>query len=65
MGHYHALHLPTVGDVAFGIRGAELRDLLQKEIPDELGHATFLTDVIVDLGGEPVLGDPSRSNWCM
>jgi bacterioferritin len=41
--------------MAFGLRGAELRDLLQKEIPDELGHASFLTDVIVDLGGDPVL----------
>ncbi len=24
-----------------------------EEIEDELGHAKFLTDVIVDLGGEP------------
>jgi bacterioferritin len=39
---------------AFGLRGAELRDILQKEITDELGHARYLTDVIVDLGGEPV-----------
>jgi bacterioferritin len=38
---------------SFGLRGAELRELLQKEIEDELGHASFLTDVIVDLGGEP------------
>lgn len=38
---------------AFGLRGAELRDILEQEIQDELGHATFLTDVIVDLGGEP------------
>ncbi len=38
---------------AFGLAGAELRNLLQKEILDELGHASYLTDVIVDLGGEP------------
>lgn len=41
--------------MASGLRGAELRDILKKEIPDELGHATFLSDVIVDLGGEPVI----------
>jgi bacterioferritin len=38
---------------SFGILGAELRDLLAEETQDELGHAAFLTDVIVDLGGEP------------
>lgn len=38
---------------AFGLRGAELREILEQEIQDELGHAAFLTDVIVDLGGEP------------
>jgi len=38
---------------AVGLRGAELREILQKEIPDEMGHARFLTDVISDLGGEP------------
>jgi len=38
---------------AFGLQGAELREILDKEIQDELGHASFLTDVIVDLGGEP------------
>lgn len=38
---------------AFGLIGAELRELLTSEIADELGHAAFLTDVIVDLGGEP------------
>lgn len=38
---------------ATGLRGEELREMLAKEIPDELGHARFLTDVIVDLGGEP------------
>ena len=38
---------------AIGLRGAELRDIFQKEIPDELGHAKFLTDVVADLGGDP------------
>lgn len=38
---------------AFGPQGAELRELFAEEIPDELGHASFLMDVIVDLGGEP------------
>jgi len=38
---------------ATGIGGFELRALLQKEIPDELGHASYLSDVIADLGGEP------------
>jgi bacterioferritin len=33
--------------------GEQLRRLFREEIPDELGHAAFLTDVIVDLGGEP------------
>ncbi|MBX3052167.1 MAG: ferritin-like domain-containing protein [Caldilineaceae bacterium] len=39
---------------AFGLMGSELRALLAREIADELGHAAFLNDVIVDLGGEPV-----------
>jgi bacterioferritin len=30
-----------------------LREILEEEIADELGHAAFLMDVIVDLGGEP------------
>jgi bacterioferritin len=38
---------------AFGLRGAELREILEEEIQDEMGHAAFLTDVIIDLGGEP------------
>jgi bacterioferritin len=40
---------------AVGLRGAELREILEKEIPDEVGHARYLTDVIADLGGEPTL----------
>lgn len=38
---------------AFGPQGAEMRELFTAEVPDELGHALFLMDVIVDLGGEP------------
>jgi bacterioferritin len=38
---------------ALGLRGAELREIFEQEIPDELGHAKYLTDVIADLGGDP------------
>lgn len=38
---------------AFGFAGLEFREMLEEEVEDELGHAAFLTDVIVDLGGEP------------
>lgn len=40
---------------AFGLAGQELRALLSREIEDELEHARFLSDVIVDLGGEPTI----------
>jgi bacterioferritin len=36
-----------------GFAGFELREILEGEIADELGHAAFLMDVVVDLGGEP------------
>ena len=35
-----------------GMLGHELRELLNKELPSELGHAMFLADKIVALGGE-------------
>jgi bacterioferritin len=38
---------------SFGILGAELWEIFEEETQDELGHAAFLTDVIIDLGGEP------------
>jgi bacterioferritin len=38
---------------SFGLLGAELREIFQYKGPDELEHAAFLTDVIIDLGGEP------------
>ena len=39
---------------SFGLLGNELREMFESEIKDELGHARFLTDVILDLEGEPV-----------
>ncbi|MFW6069383.1 MAG: ferritin-like domain-containing protein [Chloroflexota bacterium] len=38
---------------ATGFAGFELREILETEIQDELGHAAYLMDIIVDLGGEP------------
>lgn len=38
---------------SFGVNGLELRDMFADEVQDELRHATFLMDMIVDLGGEP------------
>jgi bacterioferritin len=38
---------------SFGLQGLELREMFAAEVQDELGHAAFLTDVIIDLGGEP------------
>jgi bacterioferritin len=39
---------------SYGLLGNEMREMFEHEIEDELGHARFLTDVIIDLGGEPV-----------
>jgi bacterioferritin len=38
---------------SFGLGGLELREMFARETQDEIGHAAFLMDVIVDLGGEP------------
>lgn len=38
---------------AVGPDGERVREMLSGEIADELEHARFLSDVIVDLGGEP------------
>jgi bacterioferritin len=38
---------------SFGLGGLELREMFARERLDEIGHAAFLMDVIVDLGGEP------------
>ena len=37
-----------------GISRQEMRQFFESEIPDELGHAQFLADKIVALGGTPV-----------
>lgn len=37
----------------FGLLGTELKEMFEDEIKDELGHARFLNDVIIDLDGEP------------
>lgn len=41
------------GSKAFGLEGIELREMLAEEVADELGHAAYLMDTIVDLDGEP------------
>lgn len=38
---------------SFGVMGIEMREMFEEEREDELGHASYLTDIIVDLGGEP------------
>jgi bacterioferritin len=38
---------------SFGLLGVELREMFEEEVQDELGHAAFLMDAIIDLGGEP------------
>lgn len=54
-GVYHAA-------TARGMLGHELRELLKKELPGELEHATYLADKIVALGGEvrirPAMPEP-------
>ena len=37
---------------SFGLRDAKLREIFSEEIQDGMRHASFLTNVIVDLGGE-------------
>lgn len=38
----------------FGLLGTELKEMFEDEIKDELGHARFLNDVIIDMDGEPL-----------
>lgn len=50
----------------FGPWGLELREMFARERADEIAHAAYLMDVIVDLGGEPTttpkpFGKPSDS----
>ena len=35
--------------------GERVRVVFRQKIPDQVGHAAFLTDMIVDLGSEPHL----------
>ncbi|MFN2189131.1 MAG: ferritin-like domain-containing protein [Candidatus Promineifilaceae bacterium] len=44
---------------SFGPLGIELRELFAEETVDELGHAAYLSDMIVDLGGEPTTAPKS------
>ncbi|MFC1491051.1 ferritin-like domain-containing protein [Nitrospinota bacterium] len=44
---------------AFGFSGAQVREIFREETQDEIGHAAFLSDVIVDLGGEPTTSPKS------
>jgi bacterioferritin len=44
----------TFASLATGPYRAEIRAFFESEIPDELGHAAFLADKIVALGGTPV-----------
>jgi bacterioferritin len=39
--------------MAFGIRGHELREILEPEIPGEIKHAQFIADKIIAFGGVP------------
>ncbi len=44
----------TYASLASGPFRVDLKAFFEGEIPDELGHAAFLTDKIVALGGKPV-----------
>ena len=46
----------TYASLVSGPFRPELRAFFEGEIPDELGHAAFLADKIVSLGGTPTLG---------
>jgi bacterioferritin len=43
----------TYASLASGPSRTELKAFFEGEIPDELGHAAFLADKIVALGGKP------------
>ena len=45
----------TYASVVSGPYRQELRAFFESEIPDELGHAAFLADKIVALGGSPTV----------
>ncbi|KAF0246818.1 MAG: hypothetical protein FD180_348 [Planctomycetota bacterium] len=45
--------------IAFGIRGHELREILEPEIHAEIKHVEFLADKIIALGGVPSFNVPA------
>ena len=48
----------TYASLVSGPSRQELRAFFEAEIPDELGHAAFLADKIVALGGTPTIQVP-------
>src|SRR5204862_1079304 len=44
--------------MAFGIRGHELREILEPEIHGEIKHVEFLADKIISFGGTPTFTVP-------
>jgi bacterioferritin len=56
----------TYASLVTGPYRQELRAFFESEIPDELGHAAFLADKVVALGGQPTTVVPevpvARSN---
>src|SRR5688572_32394709 len=52
----------TYASLVSGPYRQELRSFFEGEIPDELGHAAFLADKIVALGGNPTVEVPSIHN---
>jgi len=53
-GEYQAIIMyRTYASLVSGPYRPELKEFFEAEIPDELGHAQFLADKIVALGGQP------------
>jgi bacterioferritin len=48
----------TYASLASGASRLDLRSFFESEIPDELGHAAFLADKVVALGGTPTTDVP-------
>jgi bacterioferritin len=47
-----------IRSMAFGIRGHELREILEPEIHGEIKHVEFLADKIIAFGGTPSFSVP-------
>lgn len=55
-GEYQAVIMyRTYASLVTGPYRQELRAFFEGEVPDELGHAAFLADKIVALGGTPIV----------